>query len=138
MTISSMVRQRNEVNSVSLNISIFVATSAPLVTIKELVEQRLQTQFVRRTDVEFSLFEGKVDDIFISLFDEHGLEDDCGIQFGLFQIEIDLTHKYDESLCVQLAELVAKDLATQLHCRTIVVRNLQRILAHFGREVEDK
>jgi len=90
-------------------------------------------------DSEGHIFEGKVSGACVALFDNHGLVDDCGIEFTQFPLEIDftryagtMTSDCNEVTFYSLAVSLAGRLSKQFRSRCIVVENLQRIVQSFG------
>lgn len=73
------------------------------------------------------------------LVDEHGLDDDCGIEFSAFEFMLDLT-PFSVGAAVpgygalyeSMAKFLGARLCSRLPCRVVVVANLQREVARYG------
>lgn len=72
----------------------------------------------------------------IDVFNEHGLEDDCGIEFSKYPLEIriqSLNLPVNATLLAQIREnialLVAEVLVSNLSCEYVIADNLQQKIA---------
>lgn len=72
------------------------------------------------------------------LFEDHGLEDDCGIAFSQYRYQLMLTplrhgaaESFFEAMYNSCAAFMAATISTSLACRTLIVANLQRQVAAF-------
>lgn len=123
----------------SETLSIFVGSGPSIEECRNLVETDLQIHLTQRSDSEGHLFEGNFSGVSVALFDEHGLVDDCGIEFTQFPLEIDFTRyggtsspDWSETTYLGSAVSLAESLSKQFRSRTIVVENLQRVVQSFG------
>ncbi len=73
------------------------------------------------------------------LFRDHGLEDDCGIEFSEYDYQLQLVPLQQgqelaefDSMYEGVTSFVASKLSRALECRSLVVANLQRKVAAFG------
>lgn len=122
----------------SETLSIFVGRGPSLEECRILTEEDLQIQLTPRLDSEGHLFEGNVSGVCVALFDNHGLVDDCGIEFTQFPLEIDFTRyagtsapEWNEKTFLHSAFSLAERLSKQFRVFCIVVKNLQRIVQSF-------
>lgn len=125
-------------------LDIFLDTSETLETVHvhlaKIVGHSLQRHHL---DVG-PIYVGKVLDIELRMFDDHGLVDDCGISFTEYSHQICLDPFKSalpvagfEKMYEAAAKFLAAKLAIELDCRTMVVANLQRKLASFGPTPDD-
>ena len=77
----------------------------------------------------------------IALWNQHDLEDDCGIKFSDYTVEIRLLqllgkrlNPYQNQLTMDMALFLASELCANLQCKTMVVENLQTKIAEFSPE----
>ncbi|XXX74356.1 hypothetical protein WMF30_42595 [Sorangium sp. So ce134] len=85
-----------------------------------------------------TLHRGRFLDTEVVLLGDHGLDDDCGINFTEYAYQVQLTafdagmrlSSYDR-MFESVAVYVAERLSGRLGCRTQVVANLQRTVATF-------
>jgi hypothetical protein len=126
-------------------LSIFVGSGPSIDDCRNLVENNLETHLVQKTDSEGHLFEGNYLGVCVALFNNHGLVDDCGIEFTQFPLEIDFTHyagtntrDWNEATFLRSALSLAERLSKQLRTRCLVVQNLQRIVQSFVQEDGEK
>jgi hypothetical protein len=95
---------------------------------------------LRKEDREVgTLYRCKLLDTEFVLFDNHGLDDDCGISFTAYSYELDLiafdvglrTSSYDQ-MYESIAVFIAERLCARLGSRTQIVANLQKLVATFA------
>jgi hypothetical protein len=77
-------------------------------------------------------------DLEFTVFDQHGLEPDCGIPFDEYQLEIDVRklttgerHAGYVEMRDAVVEYLAVRLSSTLECRVMVVANLQRLRSAY-------
>jgi hypothetical protein len=123
----------------SETLSILVSSGPSIEQCREVIEDQLRIPLRQRSDVEWCLFESEISGVSVSLFDDHGLEDDYGIEFTKFKFEIDFTRyagtagpEWTSGSILASAVALAKRLSTEFGVRTIVVENLSRIVQSFG------
>lgn len=116
-------------------LSIFVSNGPSIEECRNLIENHLRINLTKRIDIEGHLFEGEVLGACVALFDDHGLDDDCGIEFTKFPLEIDFTRyagtkapDWNEATYLSLAVSIAESLSKQFNSRCLIVENLQRIV----------
>ena len=119
-------------------LSIFIGHSGDeKLLLGELAE--LLGQSLKREEPEVGpIHRGRVVDTEITLVDDHGLDDDCGIEFSRYEYQLALTG-FDAGLrmasfaamYMALAAFLAEKLSSRLRCRTMVVENLQRQVVAF-------
>lgn len=88
-----------------------------------------------------TIHRGRALDVEFSLFGDHGLLDDSGIEFSKYDYQLKLTPfevglrtgTFD-AMYQNLALFLAERLAASLRCETMVVENLQREIATFQPE----
>lgn len=97
---------------------------------QELVAHALEVGLVHRC---------RVLDIEFSLFGDHGLEDDGGIEFTRYThqlrqvaFEVGLRARTFAAVYESISLFLAERTSSILGCETIVVENLQRKVAEFG------
>lgn len=114
----------------SKSISVFCTGGVKLNEVVGAVSRSAGVQLVERSsEVGKHLFEGALHDIFVSVFDNHGLDDDCGIEFSKYHFEVDFTSSDSHPCAERLACAVAntlKELYPSEH--VIVVNNLQSVI----------
>jgi hypothetical protein len=127
----------------SETLSVFVGGCPSIEECRKLVESNLKIHLIRTTDSEGHRFGGKLSGAYVALFDNHGLVDDCGIEFTQFPLEIDFTRSagantpdWNETTFLCSAVSLAERLSKQFRTRCIVVENLQRIVQSFGPPVD--
>ena len=123
----------------SETLSIFVGADSSIEGCRQIVEDHLQTPLRQRMDSEEHLFEGEAAGACVALFDNHGLVDDCGIEFTQFSLEIDFTHyagtktsNWSEASFRSLVISLAERLSQRFRSCCIVVENFQRIVRRIG------
>lgn len=119
-------------------LSIFIDHSGDeTLLLGELAE--LLGQSLKREDPDVGpIHRGRVVDTELTLVGDHGLDDDCGIEFSRYEYQLALT-AFDVGLRMAsfaamyktLAPFLAEKLSARLRCRTIVVENLQREVVAF-------
>ena len=113
-------------------ISVFCDTSVPLRAMLNAIEETLQITFsMREIEGIGVVFESAYDGAVIAAFEDHGLEDDSGIEFTRYSIEIDFSGGQSEVDLLESGSKVAKRISEQFRCTTIVVNNLQQLKATY-------
>ncbi len=113
-------------------VSVFCDTSVPLRAILNAIEETLQIRFLMKENEGVGVvFESAYDGAVIVAFEEHGLEDDSGIEFTKYSIEIDLSGGQSEVNLLETGLKIAERLSEQIGCPTIVVNNLQQLRAAY-------
>jgi hypothetical protein len=122
-------------------VSIFVGNGPSIAECRRVVENHLQIPLVHRADMDSMgyLFVADVSGVTVSLFNNHGLDDDCEIEFTRFPLEIDFTRyagttalDWNEATFRSLVLSLAQRLSIQFKTPCIVVDNLQVIVQSFG------
>src|SRR5712692_10685887 len=90
MTSSSLDRN-GSVAAMSANSSVFVAYECTLERIVELLQPVIGQRLEQVNEAEGRLFKKSAMGIEISARDQHGLEDDVGIEFSRYPIQISFT-----------------------------------------------
>ncbi|AGA28530.1 hypothetical protein [Singulisphaera acidiphila] len=123
----------------SETVSVFVSGNPTIEECRNAIEKHLQILLVQRMDTDGHLFEGVISGVWVTLFDNHGLDDDCGIEFTQFPVEIDFTRyarnnslDWNETIFFSLVVSLSERLSEQFRARCIVVKNLQQIVRSFG------
>jgi hypothetical protein len=120
----------------SYTVSIFISEGPSIEECVRVLEDYFQVSPELRSNTDGRSFEAVIPGAFLSLFDNHGLVDDCGIEFTRYPLEIDFTrsgHAYSEvNALLSAAAPLAEALSRKLNVRCIVVDNLQRIVQTFG------
>ncbi len=120
-------------------VSIFFGPEAGLDSAARAIERMLgRTPASTRNDLG-QRYTWRILNMEVTAFDEHGLVDDCGIEFTSFPLEIDLI-LFDSSAAMAeldvvrtaLAFYMAARLSKELSTNTIVVRNLQTKLKTYS------
>ncbi len=113
-------------------VSVFCDTSVSLRGMVSAIEETLQITFsMREIEGVGVVFESTYDGAVIAAFEDHGLEDDSGIEFTKYSIEIDFSGGQSEVDLLETGSRVAKRLSEQIRCTTIVVNNLQQLKATY-------
>lgn len=119
-------------------LNIFVDDTAELRKLVDILESSLSIPLRETASHDGVRFSGSILGISVTLFKDHGLVNDKGIAFEDYPIEIDL----DISLLLRkdpnhisfaacLAQFVASRICEELGARTIVVDDLQTLIAAF-------
>lgn len=123
----------------STRMSVFLHTPRTLENVKDTLADILGHSLDQRALRVGVVHMTSTLDVEIRLFDEHGLDDDCGIAFTSYEYQLDLIPlesglqlKQFEPLYKALAEFLAARLSHALPAESIVVANLQRQVAQFG------
>lgn len=119
--------------------SVFLRNPGTLDNVKDTLAEILGHPLDQRDRGVGLVYTTSALDVEVRLFDEHGLEDDCGIAFTSYEYQLDLIPLESglpverfEPLYNALAEFLAARLSHSLSCQSIVVANLQRQVARFG------
>ncbi len=119
-------------------LSLFLDTTTPIedarIVLAKVVGRELE---VERLDVG-AVYRTKLLDIEMRFFENHDLEDDCGIMFSRYAYQLMLI-SFESGNRTQgfgpmyesIAFFLGARLANSLDCRVIVVANLQRQVAVF-------
>ncbi len=100
--------------------------------VRAIVETTLSIILTKNTASDVgTLLEGVYSGVFISVFDEHGLEDDCGINFSNYDMEIDFKETENDLAIIHMAINLANSIHNQLNCDTMVVRNFQHLIVEL-------
>ena len=119
----------------SENISIFVGDDPSIEECRRIVEDHFDASLRRSSEENdnYTAFECEISGVFINIFDNHNLEDNCGIEFTRFPLEIDFTSyagnvipRWEEAPFLSRIFSLAEKLAQRFRARCIVVRNLQQ------------
>lgn len=115
--------------------SVFIKSNEEFSAIRIAVEKALDVQFMLEQDDVGSRYVCNTLCLTLILFDDHGLEDDMGIEFTAYPYELDVMidrRSIDGDLCDQFHYEATLFLAAKLRGRLglecIAVQNLQRIM----------
>lgn len=113
-------------------LSVFCDSNAPLGEILTAMGEAFKITFSSR-EIEGVgvVHESTYDGGAIIAFSGHGLEDDGGIEFTRYPIEIDLSGAESESDLLKIGLTLAQQVSEQFRCATLVVDNLQQLKATF-------
>lgn len=115
----------------SITIDIFAAAPATVESCRQFIEGELGIVFNFQPDATPPLYESEWNGWTLLIFDEHGLEDDKGIAFSDYPIEISFGGRsYLPDIC-ELVERLGKALAVKLQCKTMAVYDVQRLVGVF-------
>lgn len=110
-------------------VSVFISGPVKLSNVVEIVSKSCSCEFVDRTEsVGHTLFESELNGVWLSVFDEHGLEDDCGIPFSEYSVEVDLTTSCDLSAAKLMANRIGRSIQSETKACVMIVENLQKLI----------
>ena len=128
----------NRVNAVSGPLSIFLRINDPFEAVIRLLEKFFNLSLNIETNESGFLSKLCAMQIEFSIFSNHGLEDDCGIDFSNYSIQIDMLkiypktrNNYQDQLVKVTAFFLAQEISNNFKCKSIVVENLQKIIGDF-------
>jgi hypothetical protein len=120
-------------------LSVFVGHRGELEEVLRALAEIVGQQFTRENLDVGAAYRCRAFDTEFTLVSDHGLDDDCGIEFSRYGFQLSLrafsigqhTPGY-EAMHDSLALFLGARLSSRLRCMTIVVANLQREVARFG------
>lgn len=120
-------------------LSVFVGHRGELEEVLRALAEIVGQEFARESHDAGVVYRCRAFDTEFSLVNDHGLDDDCGIEFSRYGFQLSLRafsigqHAPGyEAMYEGLALFLGARLSSRLRCTTIVVVNLQREVARFG------
>ena len=119
------------------NLDIFIKYDGDIEDIADKISDLLDVKMTKEIDdvVEVQRYRFKFLDIEFVLFDNHELEDDCGIVFtdynyelGVIKLRIGQNYKYYDEMYDKTAMFLMEKLSYSLNANVMLVENLQTLV----------
>jgi len=119
-------------------LSIFLDVAKGIEAVENAVADIVGHSFVEQHSDSGSIYRLVAFYIDMRLFEDHGLENDCGIKFAEYKYQLQLIPFQDgmaipefDAMYERLVMFLAAKLSNAMMCKSIVVANLQCQLAEF-------